>query len=75
MLGDNHPNTLSSMHHLAGTRRALGDLQGARQLHEQTLAGRRRILGDDHPDTLASMSKLAEVRRKLDEPLPLGDVR
>jgi len=54
------------MHNLATTRRALGDLQGAQDLYEQALAGRRRVLGDDHPDTLASMTNLAETRRELD---------
>ena len=36
-------------------RRKLGDLQGAHDLYEQALAGRRRVLGDDHPDTLQSI--------------------
>ena len=67
VLGDDHPNTLTSMNNLAETRRALGDLQGARDLHEQALAARRRVLGDDHPDTLTSMNNLAAVRRELDE--------
>ena len=38
MLGDDHPDTLVSMDNLAETRRDLGDLHGARELHEQTLA-------------------------------------
>ena len=45
------------MNNLAKTRRALGDLQGARDLHEQALAGYRRVLGDDHPNTLTAQSK------------------
>jgi hypothetical protein len=49
------------------TRRALGDLPGARDLHEQALAGRRRVLGDDHSDTLTSMNNLTQVRRELGE--------
>jgi hypothetical protein len=55
------------MNNLAETRRGLGDLQGARDLHEQTLAGYRRVLGDDHPDTITSMNNLAAVRRELEE--------
>ena len=31
----------------------------ARDLQEQTLAARRRLLGDEHPDTLCSMNNLA----------------
>jgi tetratricopeptide (TPR) repeat protein len=68
-LGNDHPHTMHSMHNLALTRRELGDLQGARELFEQTLAARRRVLGDDHPHTLGSMSHLAETRRDL------GDLR
>jgi hypothetical protein len=41
-------------------------LEGARDLHEQTLAARRRVLGEDHPDTLISMNNLAAVRRQLE---------
>lgn len=55
------------MSSLAMTRRALGDLPGARDLHEQALAGRRRVLGDDHSDTLTSMNNLTQVRRELGE--------
>jgi hypothetical protein len=36
------------MNSLALTRRALGDLQGARDLFKETLTARRRVLGDDH---------------------------
>jgi tetratricopeptide (TPR) repeat protein len=64
-LGDDHPDTLHSMHNLALTRRDLGDLQGARELFEQALTARRRVLGDDHPATLWSMQSLALVRRAL----------
>ena len=38
---------------------SLGDLQAARELDEDTLARRRRVLGEDHPDTLTSASNLA----------------
>jgi tetratricopeptide (TPR) repeat protein len=61
VLGDDHPETLTSMNNLATSRYVLGDLDGARDLHEQALAGRRRVLGDDHPDTLTSMSNLAAI--------------
>jgi hypothetical protein len=64
-LGDDHPNTLTTMNNLAETRHDLGDLDGVRELHEQALAGRRRALGDDHPATLESMNNLAETRYDL----------
>ena len=53
------------MYDLAATRRDVGDLDGARQLHEQTLTARRRVLGEDHPDTLRSMNSLASILAKL----------
>jgi hypothetical protein len=45
----------------------LGDPDGARELFEQALAGRRRVLGDDHPATLSSMDQLADLRRQVGE--------
>jgi tetratricopeptide (TPR) repeat protein len=65
LLGDDHPDTLHSMHNLGVTRRDLGDLQGSHQLLKQTLIARRRVLGDDDPDTLGSMNNLAETLRAL----------
>ena len=59
MLGDDHPDTLASARNLAADLRALGEHQAARELDEDTLARRRRVLGDDHPDTLASANNLA----------------
>jgi hypothetical protein len=56
------------MNNLAETLRALGDLQGALQLHEQALSGYQRVLGKDHPTSLTSMRNLADTRRRLDEP-------
>lgn len=67
VLGEDHPDTLGSMHNLAETRRDLGDLDDARALHEQALAGRRQVLGDEYPDTLTSLNNLAAVRRELGE--------
>jgi hypothetical protein len=58
VLGDEHPNTLTSMNNLAATLGAQGDLDGARGLEEQVLAARRRVLGDQHPDTLTSINNL-----------------
>ena len=65
MLGDDHPDTLTSMDNLAETRRLGGELQAAHDLNEQTFAARQRILGDDHPDTLDSMDNLALTRGAL----------
>jgi Tetratricopeptide repeat len=67
VLGDDHPNTLGSTNNLATVRRALGDLDDARELLERALAGYRRVLGENHPATLTAMNNLAEVRREIEE--------
>ncbi|WP_203097920.1 tetratricopeptide repeat protein [Skermanella rosea] len=59
VLGDEHPDTLTSMSNLALTLGAQGNHGGARALEEQVLALRRGVLGDEHPDTLTSMNNLA----------------
>jgi hypothetical protein len=38
-----------------------------RELHEDTLARRRRVLGDDHPSTLRTAHNLAADLRALDK--------
>jgi Tetratricopeptide repeat len=80
VLGDDHRNTLISMGNLASTHRALGDLDDARKLDEQTLAARRRVLGEHHPDTVVSMNNLATTRHRSMHNLArtrwaLGDLR
>jgi len=61
LLGEEHPDTLTSMNNLASTLKNQGDLSGARELQELVLAARRRILGEEHPDTLTSMNNLAST--------------
>src|SRR5947207_1935573 len=59
ILGDEHPDTLTSMNNLAGTYGALGRTKDAAALQEKVLEAQERILGDEHPDTLTSMNNLA----------------
>jgi tetratricopeptide (TPR) repeat protein len=59
VLGEEHPDTLTSMNNLTVNLRGQGDLSGARKIQEQVLDVRRRVLGEEHPDTLVSMSNLA----------------
>ncbi|KAH8813457.1 hypothetical protein DL96DRAFT_1821248 [Flagelloscypha sp. PMI_526] len=58
-VGNEHPNTLTSMSNLALTYFDLGQHQDAQTLHEQVLKGRRRTLGNEHQSTLKSMNNLA----------------
>jgi Tetratricopeptide repeat len=66
-LGEEHPDTLTSMNSLALVLYGLGKLADARDLLAQTLAIRRRVLGEEHPDTLTSIDSLAHVQTHLDE--------
>ncbi len=76
LLGEDHPDTLTSARNLAADLHALGKHETARQLDKDTLTHRRRVLGENHPDTLASARNLAttllvlgehEAARQLDE--------
>ncbi|PXF61671.1 MAG: hypothetical protein C4B59_02085 [Candidatus Methanogaster sp.] len=58
-LGEEHPDTVTSMNNLAMMLLAQGDLAEAREIQEQVLETSRQILGDEHPNTLTSMNNLA----------------
>jgi serine/threonine protein kinase len=63
ILGDDHPETLKVMRHLA---RVLGHLQRfeeAESLCLDAISAQTRILGATHTDTLASLQSLARVYR------------
>jgi tetratricopeptide repeat protein len=50
VLGENHPDPLTSLDNLAATLRDLGDFQGPASFREQTLAA-QWVLREDHPNT------------------------
>jgi hypothetical protein len=52
---------------LAISLRVVGEHQAARELDEDTLARRRRVLGEDHPDTLWSAYSLVGALMTLRE--------
>jgi tetratricopeptide (TPR) repeat protein len=58
VLGEEHPDTLTSASNLALNLWGLGRYEAARRLNEDTLARSRRVLGEEHPDTLNSASNL-----------------
>jgi TIR domain/Tetratricopeptide repeat/NB-ARC domain len=66
-LGTDDRHTLSAARSLAAAVRQMGRYADARQLDEDTLARRRRVLGEDHPDTLRSANGLANDLRELGE--------
>jgi tetratricopeptide (TPR) repeat protein len=59
VLGNDHPDTMTTRNNLASAYQHAGDLSRAIPLGEQTLADRQRVLGEDHPDTLTSRNNLA----------------
>ena len=56
VLGEDHPDTLTSAFTLAAELAELGEYQAAKELNEDILARRRRVLGDGHRDTMISAS-------------------
>jgi hypothetical protein len=61
VLGDEHPDTLTSANNLAEAYRT-GQLDKAIPLLEQTLTGRRRALGDAHSLTVRVGANLRRVK-------------
>jgi tetratricopeptide (TPR) repeat protein len=58
LLGEEHPDTLTSAAALAVLLTHQGRYELAESVSERTLELRRRVLGDEHPDTLISMNNL-----------------
>ncbi len=60
-LGENHPDTLTSLSNTGVLLRFLGRLQEAEPYFRDSLERRRRVLGPTHPDTLESMNLVANL--------------
>lgn len=59
VLGEEHPDTLTSIANLASTYRNQGRWKEAEELQLQVLETGIRVLGAEHPDTLSSIHNLA----------------
>ena len=57
-LGDDHPDTLTSIFSMGVLLRTQGKLIEAEPYCRDALEGRRRVLGDDHPETLMSINNM-----------------
>jgi len=66
MLGTEHPGTQTSRSNLANTLRDLGELTGAKVLHQQNLEIRERMLGAEHPSTTKTTWHLLRTVVQLD---------
>ncbi|MBE9540477.1 MAG: CHAT domain-containing protein [Proteobacteria bacterium] len=58
-LGENHPDTLTSINSLAYLYDEYGLYAEAEPLYQAALTQRQQVLGNDHPDTLDSLGNLA----------------
>ncbi|KAK4031660.1 kinesin light chain [Parachaetomium inaequale] len=56
-----HPDTLTSINHLALVLRSQGKYEEAETMHRQALKLQTQVLGTEHPNTLTSMNNLAIV--------------
>ncbi|KAF2633333.1 kinesin light chain, partial [Macroventuria anomochaeta] len=63
VLGEEHPETLTSMANLASTYRNQGRWKEAEELGVQVMQTMKRVLGEEHPSTLSSMAHLASTYR------------
>ncbi|RYP50970.1 hypothetical protein DL768_003636 [Monosporascus sp. mg162] len=61
VLGEDHPDTLTSMNNLALTYWNQGRWKEAEELNVRVIETGKRVLGEDHPDTLTSMDNLAST--------------
>ena len=60
-LGEDHPNTLSTVNNMANTYNSQGDYGKALVWYQRALDGREKALGKDHPDTLATVNNMANT--------------
>lgn len=51
-LGEEHPDTLTSVNNLASALQCQGKYKVAKEMHRRALEGREKTLGEEHPDTL-----------------------
>ncbi|KAL9611396.1 MAG: hypothetical protein Q9167_003937 [Letrouitia subvulpina] len=61
VLGEEHPDTLTSMANLASTYWNQGRWKEAEELEVQVMETTKKVLGEEHPATLTSMANLAST--------------
>ncbi|MCU0253228.1 MAG: tetratricopeptide repeat protein [Acidobacteria bacterium] len=62
VLGEEHPDTLSSINNTGMLLRDRGELDEADPYLQEALDKRRRVLGEEHPDTLTSINNMGFLR-------------
>jgi tetratricopeptide (TPR) repeat protein len=61
ILGNTHPDTLTTMQELARLHQEEGACEDARAMYEEVLASQQEVLGEDHPDILATKQHLTNL--------------
>ena len=76
VLGNDHPDTLSSIKSMGTLLQDQGKLDEALPFYKEALEGRRRVLGDDDPQTLETIElhkELLKLQRERDEAAPSSE--
>jgi tetratricopeptide (TPR) repeat protein len=74
ILGEKHPDTLTSLNNLAGIYQTIGQLSEALPLFEKSYRLHKEVLGEKHPSTLRSLNNLVGIYQtigQLSKALPL----
>jgi serine/threonine protein kinase/tetratricopeptide (TPR) repeat protein len=74
MLGEDHPDTISSLNNYAAVLTSLSRSNEAESLFKEALDRSRRVQGDDSPDTISALNNYAEalwLRERVAEAEPL----
>jgi hypothetical protein len=66
VLGESHPDTLTTRNNLALAYRDAGRMGDVTLLLEQVAAALERVLGAEHPHTITARESLAQARRAAD---------
>ncbi len=61
VLGEDHPDTLTSTNYMGFLLQAHGNLPEAEPYLREALEKRRRVLGEEHPDTLTSINNMGAL--------------
>ncbi|KAF2195155.1 TPR-like protein [Zopfia rhizophila CBS 207.26] len=67
LLGEHHPYTYKTMHHLAKVVMKKGRYEEAEKLSRQALGGLCRTLGTEHPDVSLCDDDLREMEKRIEE--------
>ena len=62
VLGEDHPDTLTSLNNMANTYANMGEYDTAFELFKACLEKRQRVLGEDHTDTRKTISDIKKYK-------------